>query len=125
MAIGIILCGLWCARAQKATDAAGGSAGDVIISEGAIRHIQERHWPDSPAQGAGKFSPGITEDSLRQLVNQAVANGRVRQNSHGRPGEIYEYDFGHPIGINIEGRPAYRLRVVVNRWKQLITAFPL
>jgi hypothetical protein len=122
--IGMILPGVLCARAQDAPDAAGGSPGRVIVTQRAIRHIQERHWPDSPAQGAGKFSPGITEDSLRQLVSEAVANGRVRQNSHGRPGQIYEYDFGHPIGVNIDGRPAYRLRVVVNRWNQLITAFP-
>lgn len=85
---------------------------------------QERHWPDSPAQGAGKFSPGITENSLKQLVGEAVANGRMRRNTHGRPGQLYEYDFGHPIGITMEGRPAFRLRVVVNRWNQLITAFP-
>ena len=111
-------------RAQDATDAPGGSPGQVIVTQRAIRHVEERHWPDSPAQGAGKFSPGITEDSLRQLVGEAVANGRVRQNTHGRPGQIYEYDFGRPIGINIDGRPAYRLRVVVNRWNQLVTAFP-
>jgi hypothetical protein len=98
--------------------------GRVIVSQRAIRHIEERHWPDSPAPGAGKFAPGITEDSLRQLVSEAVAHGSVRQNSHGRPGEIYEYDFGRPIGITIEGRPAYRLRVVVNRWNELVTAFP-
>jgi hypothetical protein len=96
----------------------------VIVSQQAIRHIEERHWPDSPAQGAGKFSPGITEDSLRQLVVEAVANGRVRHNTNGRPGQIFEYDFGHQIGINIDGRPAVRLRVVVNRWNQLVTAFP-
>jgi hypothetical protein len=124
IAIGMILCGGWCARAQDVGDAAGGSPGQVIVTQRAIRHIEQRHWPDSVAQGAGKFSPGITEDSLRQLVSEAVANGRVRQNSHGRPGQIYEYDFGHPIGITIDGRPAYRLRVVVNRWNQLITAFP-
>ena len=102
----------------------GGSPGQVIVTQRAIRHVEERHWPDSPAQGAGKFSPGITEESFRQLVSEAVANGRVRQNSHGRPGQIYEYDFGHPIGINIDGRPAYRLRVVVNQRNQLVTAFP-
>ena len=106
------------------TDGAAGSSGRVIVSQRAIHHIEERHWPDSPAPGAGKFAPGITEDSLRQLVSQAVANGRVRQNSHGRPGQIYEYDFGRPIGITIEGRPAYRLRAVVNRWNELVTAFP-
>lgn len=122
--IGILLSSGWSVWAQEATDGAAGSSGRVIVSQRAIRHIEERHWPDSPAPGAGKFAPGITEDSLRQLVGQAVANGRVRQNSHGRPGQIYEYDFGRPIGITIEGRPAYRLRVVVNRWNELVTAFP-
>ena len=119
--IGLMVAGVWCARGQDVT---GGSPGQVIVTQRAIRHVEERHWPDSPAQGAGKFSPGITEESFRQLVGEAVANGRVRQNSHGRPGQIYEYDFGHPIGINIDGRPAYRLRVVVNQRNQLITAFP-
>jgi hypothetical protein len=121
LSIGMMVAGGWCARGQDVT---GGSPSQVIVNQRAIRHVEERHWPDSPAQGAGKFSPGITEESFRQLVGEAVANGRVRQNSHGRPGEIYEYDFGHPIGINIDGRPAYRLRVVVNQRNQLITAFP-
>jgi hypothetical protein len=122
--IGIPLLSGWIVWAQEATDGATGSSSRVIISQRVIRHIEERHWPDSPAPGAGKFAPGITEDSLRQLVSQAVAYGRVRQNSHGRPGQIYEYDFGRPIGITIEGRPAYRLRAVVNRWNELVTAFP-
>lgn len=119
--VGIILFGVWYARAQEAP---AGSPGQVIVTQRAIRHIEDRHWPDSPAQGAGKFGPGITEDSLRQLVNEAVAHGRVRHNTNGRPGQIYEFDFGHPIGIAIDGRPAYRLRVVVNKWNQLVTAFP-
>jgi hypothetical protein len=119
--IGLLVTGVWGAHAQEVTV---DSPGQVVVTERAIRHVEERHWPDSPAQGAGKFSPGITEDSFRQLVVEAVANGRVRQNSHGRGGQIYEYDFGHPIGINIQGRPAYRLRVVVNQRNQLITAFP-
>jgi hypothetical protein len=119
--IGLMVSSVWGARGQDVT---GGSPGQVIVTQRAIRHVEERHWPDSPAQGAGKFSPGITEESFRQLVGEAVANGRVRENSHGRPGQIYEYDFGHPIGINIDGRPAYRLRVVVNQRNQLITAFP-
>jgi hypothetical protein len=121
LSIGLMVSSVWGARGQDVT---GGSPGQVIVTQRAIRHVEERHWPDSPAQGAGKFSPGITEESFRQLVGEAVANGRVRQNSHGRPGQIYEYDFGHPIGINIDGRPAYRLRVVVNQRNQLITAFP-
>ena len=121
LSIGVMVPGVWCVRGQDLT---GESSGRVIVTQRAIRHVEERHWPDSPAQGAGKFSPGITEESFRQLVAEAVANGRVRQNSRGRPGQIYEYDFGRQIGINIDGRPADRLRVVVNQRNQLITAFP-
>ncbi|MBV9643315.1 MAG: hypothetical protein JO334_07050 [Verrucomicrobia bacterium] len=120
----MILSGVCCARAQDRADADSGSSGQMIVTQRAIRHIEERHWPNSPAQGAGKFSPGITEESLRQLVLEACANGRVRQNTHGRPGRIYEYDFGRPIGIGVDGSPASRLRVVVNRSNQLLTAFP-
>jgi hypothetical protein len=82
--------------AQGKTGFVNEAAGQVIITERAIRHIEERHWPDSPAQGAGKFSQGITEELLKELVNEAVANGRARPNTNGRPGEIYEYDWGVP-----------------------------
>jgi hypothetical protein len=58
------------------------------------------------------------------MINEAVANGRSRENTHGRPGEIYEYDFGRPIGTTIDGGPATRLRVVVNARGQVVTAFP-
>jgi hypothetical protein len=96
----------------------------VTLARWALRHIQQRHWPDSPAEGAGKFAPGITEESLRNMINEAVRNGRSRQNSHGRPGEIYEYDFGRPIGTTSNGSSASRLRVVINTHRQVVTAFP-
>jgi hypothetical protein len=101
-----------------------GSTDEVLLTEKAFRHIMERHWPDSTAPGAGKFQPGITEDSLRALINQAVQSGHSRVNTNGRPGVIYEYDFQRQIGTNIDGRPATRLRVIVNRRNQVVTAFP-
>jgi hypothetical protein len=111
-------------QAQGGTGFAIESPLQVTISEQALRHIEARHWPDSPAQGAGKFSQGITEDSLRELVKETVANGRARRNTNGRPGRIYEYDFGRPIGTTINGGPASKLRVVVSPRNQVITAFP-
>jgi hypothetical protein len=96
----------------------------VNLTPRAIRHIQERHWPDSPAPGAGKYAPGITVDALREMIQQTVANGRARQNTNGRPGQIYEYDFGRPIGTRIGGGPATRLRVVVSPRNKVVTAFP-
>jgi hypothetical protein len=101
-----------------------GSVDEVILTERAFRHIMERHWPDSPATGAGKFQNGITEEGLRVLINQAVQHGRSRTNTNGRPGMIYEYDFQHQIGTNINGQPATRLRVVVNNRNEVVTAFP-
>ena len=96
----------------------------VILTRWALQHIMARHWPDSPASGAGKFQEGITESSLRDLINEAVRSGRARQNTHGRPGTLYEYDFRRQIGTTIDGGPATRLRVVVNNRNEVVTAFP-
>src|ERR1700756_4086084 len=114
LTIFIIFSVVCCSWAEDATGTAGSSPGQVIITQRAIRHIEERHWPDSPAQGAGKFYPGITEESLKGLVREAVANGHARPNMNGRPGQIYEHDFGRAIGTTINGGPASRLRVVVS-----------
>src|SRR6516225_10637686 len=70
-------------EAQGGTGFVNEAARQVIITERALRHIEERHWPNSPAQDAEKFSQGITEDSLRELINEAVANGRARANTNG------------------------------------------
>jgi len=131
---GILTLGVWVAvvmilvfgdRMVQAQSGTGYEAArQVIVTERALRHIEERHWPNSPAKGAGKFLQGITEDSLREFVSEAVANGQARPNTNGRPGQIYEYDFGRQIGVTIDGGPASKLRVVVSPRNQLITAFP-
>jgi hypothetical protein len=100
------------------------STDQVILTRWALQHIMARHWPDSTATGAGKFQAGITEASLRDMINEAVHSGRARHNTHGRPGTIYEYDFQRQIGTTIDGGPATRLRVVVSNRNEVITAFP-
>jgi len=57
-------------------------------------------------------------------VDEAVEKGRPQKNTDGRPGTVYEYDFGKQIGVSIDGRPATRIRVVLNDREQLVTAFP-
>ncbi|MBV8214392.1 MAG: hypothetical protein JOZ08_14350 [Verrucomicrobia bacterium] len=101
-----------------------GSVDQVTLTRWALQHIMARHWPDSTATGAGKFQAGITEASLRDMINEAVHNGRARHNTHGRPGTIYEYDFQRQIGTTIDGGPASRLRVVVSNRNEVVTAFP-
>ena len=105
-------------------DAAPPSADQVVLTERALAHIHQRHWPDSDAPGAGKYSPGITDDALRSMISEAVQNGRVRRNTNGRPGWLFEYNFHRQIGTAIDGGPATRLRVVVNSRGEVITAFP-
>ncbi|HXM04090.1 MAG TPA: hypothetical protein VN939_15875 [Chthoniobacterales bacterium] len=100
------------------------NAGQVTLTRWSLQHIMARHWPDSTAAGAGKFQAGITEASLRDMINEAVGSGHARHNTHGRPGTIYEYDFQHQIGTTIDGGPATRLRVVVSNRNEVITAFP-
>jgi hypothetical protein len=110
--------------AQTAQYAQVQNSDQVILTRWALQHIMARHWPNSPAAGAGKFEEGITEASLRDLINEAVRSGRGRQNTHGRPGTLYEYDFRRQIGTTIDGGPATRLRVVVNNRNEVVTAFP-
>jgi hypothetical protein len=110
--------------AQSAYGQVQNSAGQVTLTRWALQHIMARHWPDSTAAGAGKFQAGITEVSLRDMINEAVHNGRARPNTHGRPGTLYEYDFQRQIGTTIDGGPATRLRVVVNNRNEVVTAFP-
>jgi hypothetical protein len=106
-------------RAWAARDSAG-----IILPSWAIRHIQERHWPGSPAAGAGKYNAGMTVDLLHQLIDEAVTKGVARLNTNGRPGTLYEYDFHRQIGTKIHGEPATRVRVVLNQKRQVVTAFP-
>jgi hypothetical protein len=110
--------------AQTAGNWTKNDAGQVIVTHWALQHIMQRHWPGSTATGAGKFQEGITESSLRDMINEAVRSGRARPNTHGRSGTIYEYDFQHQIGTTIDGGPATHLRVVVSNRNEVITAFP-
>jgi hypothetical protein len=99
-------------------------ANQVVLTHWALQHIMARHWPDSPATGAGKFQAGITEATLRDMISEAFHNGHARKNTHGRSGTIYEYDFQRQIGTTIDGGPATRLRIVVNSRNEVVTAFP-
>ncbi len=95
-----------------------------ILTQDRLRHIELRHWPGSSARGAGKFAQGTTPGSLKAMIDEAVLLGRARRDSQGRPGVVYERDLGHTIGVDIDGRPASRLRVVVGADNHVITAFP-
>jgi len=94
------------------------------LTPNGLQHIIDRHWPTSGAKGAGKFAAGTTGESLRVLIDEAVAKGKSRPNTQGRPGQIFEYDFGRKIGVDLFGAPTSKLRVVVSPAQEVVTAFP-
>jgi hypothetical protein len=96
----------------------------ATLTQGGLEHIVARHWATSSAKGAGKFVEGTTARSLRNMINETVENGASRSNTFGRPGQIFEYNFGRQIGTNIDGSVSTQLRVVVGPNGQVITAFP-
>ena len=113
-----------------AEDVAGGEgplaltrAGPKLTQQG-LEHIVERHWATSGAANAGKFAESTTGRSLKSMIEDGVYNGSFRPNTMGRPGTIYEYDFGSKIGTDIGGSDTSWLRVVLGEDNTVITAFP-
>jgi hypothetical protein len=94
------------------------------LSASRLRHITDRHWPESVARGAGKFAAPMSADTLRSYIQEADAIGTSRPNTGGRPGRLLEYDFGRIIGTTITGEKASRIRIVVSDKNQVVTAFP-
>jgi len=96
----------------------------ITVGQKALDHIVLRHWPTSGAQRVGKFLQGTRAKDLIDMIKTATSAGTRRPNTAGRPGSIFEYDFGRIIGTDIEGKAATKLRVVVGPDGNVITAFP-
>lgn len=94
------------------------------LTQAGLDHIVLRHWATSGAQNAGKFAQGTTARQLRSMIGDTLESGTIRANTAGRPGHIFEYDFGHQIGVDLAGNPATRLRVVRSPDGTIKTAFP-
>jgi hypothetical protein len=90
----------------------------------AMAHILSRHGPDSAAQGAGKYAPGMTEETIRALITEALSQGKAAADTQFRPAQLYDYTFPQVIGTTIDGTPTNRIRVVVGRDGAVVTAYP-
>lgn len=117
------------ARAADAARAATRTVDDIVrngarLSQQRLEHIVLRHWPTSGAANAGKFATGTTVRGLQRMIDDAVRTGTHRANTRGRPGTIFEHDFGSPIGVDSLGNSTSRLRVVVDPGGNVVTAFP-
>lgn len=93
------------------------------LTQQGVEHIALRHFPTSGATGAGKFATTSLR-AVRSLISETIASGTIRPNTLGRPGTIFELNFGRQIGTNVAGDAATSLRVVVTPEGVVKTAFP-
>jgi hypothetical protein len=106
---------------------AGGSSNNISqakprLNQPALEHIVERHWPTSGSKNAGKFSDGSAR-GLLDLIKEAGKRGLRRPDRYGRTRIVW--DFGRQIGINSAGGIATKIRIIIERWGDVVTAFPV
>ena len=100
-------------------------AGGKFIKPKALKHIRKAHWFNSGMKNKGKFLKGITEKQLQQMIDITMKNGKKSINMTPNGGFVYIYDFGQIIGTSRYGKSATRLKVVIDKNNELVTAFPL
>jgi RHS repeat-associated protein len=102
---------------------------DVVVHNGAackvnynLAHVLGGHGSTSRVLGKGRFrSRNVAE--VKHLINETIRKGKSRPNTNGRPGRIYEHDFGRQVGRTTSGRVATKVRVVLHN-RKVRTAFP-
>jgi hypothetical protein len=97
---------------------------EVHLTAHAMRHILERHGPDSTAPDASKYARGTTPATIRGMIAEAIREGHPHPDTNGRAGTLYDYSFKRDIGTTIEGRPTHTIRVVVAPDGAVLTAYP-
>jgi len=121
---GIAVAGVLGVGARGLLKAAAEGAIARLTQEG-LEHIVVRHWATSGIEGVSKFAAGTSLRDLKSMINETISfPGAIRANTHGRPGIIYELNFGRSIGVNSSGGAASSLRVVVGANGNVVTAFP-
>ncbi|MEU6263192.1 polymorphic toxin-type HINT domain-containing protein [Saccharopolyspora shandongensis] len=106
--------------------------GIKALEEGDWQHILDRHRPGGALvdDQAGIFTGKAKQ--VRQRIAETINRGAPRPNTRdpetgrNRPGQVYEWDFGIPIGragAANGGGELTAIRVVVNDGK-VVTAFP-
>jgi hypothetical protein len=94
------------------------------LSNGTLRSIFKKYGASSRDFGVGKFLPSVTQDSLREMISEVVANGHARPSTHGPFGTLYEYEFPSDIGRSTFGIPTRWLPVIVGPNGDVATAYP-
>lgn len=84
----------------------------------------ERHGPASTVPGKSRF---VKDFDVRAGIDFALKSpdARIRANTEGRRGYLFEATYRTKIGISLEKKPLRTLRVVIDEAGRVITAFPV
>lgn len=58
------------------------------------------------------------------MINTAVQKGTSTPNTGDRFGTIYIHDFKTTVGVKSNGNPTSRIKVVLNEYNEVVTAYP-
>jgi hypothetical protein len=103
-----------------------GICGKTALENGDWQHILDRHRPGGALVDDEAGILTGKEKLVRQRIADTINRGTPKPNTGGRPGQIYEWDFGKPVG---KAGPANgggdlnSIRVIVDDGK-VVTAFP-
>lgn len=87
-------------------------------------HILARHGYKTTVPGKSRF---VKDFDVRAGIDFVLKSpdARIRANTEGRRGFIFEVTYHKKIGISPEKRPLKTLRVVIDEAGRVITAFPV
>ncbi len=82
-------------------------------------HIKEGHAPNSPARNKGKFKNNKTMKKTTRATSRSkpVTEGRYKRTVH-------EKSFKKNVGVNGNGKPTKRVKVIRGKDGRIVTSFP-
>lgn len=85
-------------------------------------HILDRHGPESTWSNKSKFNE---ETCIACAIRQTLERpSRVARSATNARNMTYDRRFSDPVGVDMRGRPVYGVRVVVNPYGIVWTAYP-
>ncbi len=109
---------------KKAFEGVGSSSGGGSSGRSYnMDHIKEGHWHNSNIADKSKFFDDMTEDLLIDMIEDTISNGSNYGSILDRT--VYEYDFGRDIGVDRSGGNATRLRVILDKFGDVVSSFPI
>lgn len=86
-------------------------------------HILDRHGPNSIYGNKSHFNADF---DIKKGIDSTLKgdNFIIKSNTAGRDGYIFEQTFIDPIGTSNKGKPLYTIKVVIDEYGNVVTAFP-